>query len=326
MTPRPGTPALRMRDVTKRYRTIAALDNFCLDVPPGTIVGMVGSNGAGKTTALTAAAGLLRLQQGMIDVLGLGPFDARRHQGRVTLLPQDAALPGYARVREVLRYYGRLQGLTDPRLNRDIDRLLARFDLRDRALDPIRTLSHGMRRRVCIVQAFLGDPELVLLDEPLNGLDPKETVTARSFFRECRGRQSLVISSHLLTELEAVCDAVAFVDQGRTVRQAPLRDVLRDAGLITYHLDQDHAPLAELRSALPQARIDFTPEEQALRVQYPANRFEPPEIHAVVLPLLLDASVRILESRLGSTLEAEYLKSHPAPPSGDPHVDARDPP
>lgn len=302
--------ALTMSGVVKRYGRRMALNELDLRISKGAVFGLVGSNGAGKTTALTAAVGLLSIQGGAINVLEDGPFNPSRHRGRVSLLPQDAHMPGHARLEEILSYYGRLQGLDGARLNRAVELGLERVRLLDRRREPVRSLSHGMRRRLSIAQAFLGDPELVLLDEPLNGLDPREVVHIRTLFREGRGNQTLVISSHILSEVEAVCDHVAFIELGRTERQSTLREILRDDRQISYHLTPGPAPIETLAAALPEARLEHDPAKGRLVLHFSGARYAPAAANAAVLPVLLAAGVGVEEIRRGSGLEEEYLASH----------------
>jgi ABC-2 type transport system ATP-binding protein len=183
-----------------------------------------------------------------------------------------------------------------------------------------------MRRRLGIVQAFLGSPELVLLDEPLNGLDPKETVNARSYFQECRGRQTLVISSHLLSELEAVCDAVAFVEQGKTLRQGGLQEILREDRLLTYALDSFPLPLPALASAAPMVQMETVEERKELTVRFASSETSAQAVNASLVPILLAQGIGILEIRRGSSLEREYLQSHPMSDRNARNTDAREAP
>lgn len=301
-------PALEMRGVVKRYRSLRALDGLDLRVPAGSVFGLVGSNGAGKTTSLIAAAGLIRIQAGEIDLLGEGPFSPDRHRGRIALLPQDAQAPGHLRVDELLHFYGRLQGLEDPPLCREVDRVLELVHLTGRRRDKIRALSHGMRRRLTIAQAFLGNPALVLLDEPLNGLDPREVANIRNLFRDRRGNQTLVVSSHLLTELEAVCDHVAIIERGRRVRQDQLHDLTRNNRQLVYHLEPGPAiPMEALRGALPGADLQYAFDGSRLTVRFSDDDLTLAAVNATLVPALLGAGIGVLEIRRGSDLEQEYL-------------------
>ena len=308
--------ALRFDGVVKTYGRRRALDGLSLRVPAGVVAGLVGSNGAGKTTLMGVAAGLLRPRAGAVDVLGGGPFDAARHSGRVALLPQDAELPRDAPPGALLAFYGALQGLDRDAARRQAAELLDRVHLADRARSPSRTLSHGMRKRVMLAQCFVGAPELILLDEPLNGLDPRETAAMREFLREQRGRRTLLISSHNLHEIEAICDYVIFIEHGRVVRADTLEAVTGRAEQLTCLLGEGPTPDVEaLRSALNGMAIelDFDAGSRALVCRYRADRHDAGAVNAALLPRLLGQGCALLELRRGERLETQYL----APRDGD---------
>ena len=307
------TAALVMQGVTKNFGRIRALDGLDLEVPRGSIFGLVGSNGAGKTTAMTVALGLLRHNYGLIDVLGAGPFRPATHTGLATLLPQDAAFPPHARVEELLRFYGQLQGLPVAELARIMDELLDWVHLQDRRRSPVRTLSHGMKRRLAIAQAFLGSPELILLDEPLNGLDPREAARVRDLIRQRRGKQAIVISSHHLSDIEELCDRVAFIEHGRLVRQDTIEAFTHRGHHLTYLLAEGNVPLPALVTALPDVTWTEDPSPRCLRATFP-EKFSAEQLNAIVLHTLLEAGVGILEVRRGTDLESEYLRLSPATP------------
>ena len=298
-----------MKSVVKKYRKRVALDGLNLSVPRGSTFALVGSNGAGKTTALAAMMGLLKIQGGEINILGLGSFHPAIHGGRVSLLPQDAQLPGHARVREILRYYGRLQGIDAGSLPHEVDIWLDRLNLIDRANERVHSLSHGMRRRLTIAQAFLGDPELVLLDEPLNGLDPVETMNIRSLLRRRKASQTLIISSHLLTELETTCDHVAIIENGRTIRQDHIREFQQAETRIVYRVRQGPIPLENLRASIPAIRFERTHEAAEVAAILPPGSLLPEEVNARVFSFLTSEGLGLLEIQLGSDLETAYFKA-----------------
>lgn len=309
------TFALELKEVVKCYgRGVRALDGLDLSVPMGSIVGLVGSNGAGKTTAMAVSVGLLHMTQGSISLFGEGPFRADLHAGRVSLLPQDSRFPPHARVVDLLRYYGRLQGLADGELNQSIENLLEWVHLSDRRRSPVRTLSHGMNRRLSIAQAFLGNPDLVLLDEPLNGLDPIEAARIRELIRRRHGQQSIVISSHNLADIEALCDQVAFIEKGRLVRQDALDAIVHRRHRITYVLARPGGAVVEaVRAATPSVAWELSADNTMLTANF-APPMAPEELNTRALKVMLEQGVGILEIRRGSDLETEYLNMHPIQP------------
>lgn len=297
------TPALQLRGVRKRYGRAVALDGLDVVVPPGVICGLIGPNGAGKTTAFGIVGGLIRADAGEVDVLGQGTLDPYRLPGKVTLLPQDCELNPSTPVRTLLTYYGRLQGLTAKTARVAADRVLDEVALADRATSKIKQLSHGMRRRVALAQALVGEPELVLLDEPTSGLDPELVVRMRDLFALQRGKRTLVISSHNLAELEAVCDHVVFMERGRCVNAGSLAAVTNRGLLLNYELQQPIA-LDSVQAACED--FSFSWDGSTLLVQASAG-WDAPGINAKVVPLLLAADARLLEIRQGRSLEDAYL-------------------
>ena len=244
--------ALETRNLVKRYGRRRVLDGFTLAVPRGAVLGLVGANGAGKTTWMMTVAGLLRPSSGTIDILGGGPFDAAVHAGRFALLPQDSELPLEATPMGLFYRFGRLQGLSAEVARRSAAEVLKSVNLADRARSSIRSLSHGMRTRVRVAQCFLGNPELVLLDEPLNGLDPLEADRLRRFLRARAGKQTIVISSHNLHDVEQLCSHVALVENGKVMRMDTLAELTRGRSLESVFLGQSaEAP----QEALPAERL-----------------------------------------------------------------------
>lgn len=300
--------AIETRDLVKRYGARRALDGLTLAVPHFAVLGLIGPNGAGKTTWMMSVAGFLRTESGTINLLGHGPFDPAAHCGRITILPQDSELPLESRPLELLTHYGLLQGLTRHESASSAAAMLAEVHLGDRLNSPIRSLSHGMRKRVMIAQCFIGYPEVVLLDEPLSGLDPREVAHMRSFLTCRRGRQTLVISSHNLHDIEVMCDHVAFIEKGRTVRVATLEEIIGKACTLIYRLTAEPADTAALASAAPEATLTFDAATSSLVCRYDPRRTTPEEINRSLLPPLL-AQCGVTTVTCGASLENEYLKS-----------------
>ncbi len=302
--------ALRFVKVVKKFGRCHALDGLDLSVPAGVAMGLVGSNGAGKTTTFAVASGFTRMNAGSVDILGEGPFLPRRHAGRLAVMPQDTNFPPYARIQDILTYFARLQGIPNHRIHASVASILEWVHLQDRADAQIRTLSHGMRRRVVIAQAFLGQPEIVLLDEPMSGLDPREVVHIRQLLRQRPKQQTIMISSHNLHEIERVCDQVAFIREGRLIRHASMEEVTRRHHVVSYHLAPDRAlELAPLQQTLPGAKLTMT-EPGHLICQYSDSAQTVDAVNAIVLQYLLAHRIPVFEIRRGNELESIYMGDH----------------
>ena len=298
--------ALSTRDLVKRYGRRLALDGFTLAVPRGAMMGLVGANGAGKTTWMMAVAGFLRLASGAIDLLGRGPFDATIHSGRFAILPQDSELPLEARPGDMLYRYARMQGLSAEAARRSADEVLAAVNLSDRARSSVRSLSHGMRMRVRLAQCFIGSPEVVLLDEPLNGLDPVEADRIRRFLRARRGRQTIVISSHNLHDVETLCTHVAFVEKGRVARMSTLEAITRATSSVTYTLASEPADKAALEAAVPGVAFAWVEETRSLMCTFGESAGGVAAVNRKLLPALL-AQTDVISISSGLSLEQAYL-------------------
>ena len=221
--------AVSSKGLVKRYGKRRALDGFALDVPEGCVMGLVGPNGAGKTTWMMAVAGLVRTDAGTVGLFGTSQsFNAAVHSGRLAILPQDSELPLESTPEGFLRGLARLQGLKADAAKETVRKVLEAVNLADRAKASIRSLSHGMRKRLMAAQCFLGEPDLILLDEPMNGLDPEEAVRFRSLILSRREGCTVVVSSHNLADLEKFCTHVTFVRDGKVVKTAALRDLTAD--------------------------------------------------------------------------------------------------
>lgn len=296
--------ALRLRDVHKRYGKTVALDGLSLDVPAGCVMGLVGPNGAGKTTTFGVVSGAVKADAGSVDVLGEGPFDPARRGGQVSLLPQDCALNPHSSARELLRFYAELGGATRREAVKEAERVLELVELTDRGGSRVRQLSHGMKRRLAVAQALLGEPRLVLLDEPTGGLDPHLVVQMRDVLRAQRGERTLVVSSHILSDLEATCDEVAFLERGKCVRAGPV-DEVRGAAVVCVTLAEpiELETVEELLEGREPRLDGYTLRYQLLEHETAA------EAHAALIPALVEAGAQVREVRLGESLEDAYMAS-----------------
>jgi ABC-2 type transport system ATP-binding protein len=294
---------VRLVEVVKRYGRRVALDGLSLEIPRGRACAVIGPNGSGKTTMFAVIAGLLPINSGRVEVFEAGPFDARRDAGRLGLMPQDAAPSPHANLLQSLTHYAELTGKSRKDARDEAMHWLERVRLSDRARARPAELSHGMRRRFSVAQAFLGSPELVLLDEPTAGLDPELAAEMRSLFLEQRGQATLLLSSHILSELEDVCDYAVFLERGRLVRQGEMRQLLETDSLVRLKLSRQ-PNLDGLAQRVGALTIEWS--EPTLDVRLRGN--QPVEVaNAKLLRELLDQGVGIISVETGQSLEASYL-------------------
>ncbi|MFV0525000.1 MAG: ABC transporter ATP-binding protein [Acidimicrobiales bacterium] len=221
----PSTPAIEAIDLTKRYGHQVAIDRVSFSIPAGSVSGLVGPNGAGKTTVMAALLGLVRPTAGTARVLGADISQPDSYMRRVGALIEYPAFHPRLSGRENLRKLALLGGHDRPGL----DRILGQVGLTTRADDRFNTYSMGMKQRLGIAGALIGDPEIVVLDEPTNGVDPQGMKDIRAIIKgiSAEGR-TVLVSSHLLAELEAVCDHVVVLDSGGCAFAGRLSDLGRN--------------------------------------------------------------------------------------------------
>ncbi len=220
------TAALQIDHLSKRFGRSLALDGLSLSVEPGQVYGFLGQNGAGKTTTIRILLDLVRPTGGSVALFGKNPRRERSVLRRVGALVEGAAFYPYLSGRANLELLRRM----DHGVSESIDGLLHRVGLAGRGDDHFSTYSTGMKQRLGIAGALLGNPDLVILDEPTNGLDPVGRVEIRELVRALvdRDGKTVFLSSHLLGEVEQICDRVAIIDKGRLVREGPIADLLAE--------------------------------------------------------------------------------------------------
>jgi ABC-2 type transport system ATP-binding protein len=207
--------AIQVKGLTKQFRGgVRALDDVTFDVPTGSLFGLLGPNGAGKTTLFSVAAGFLKATAGSVEILGIDARQVADLQGRVSMLPQDAAFQAAVPVIDQLVMFGRLTGYDEAEAERRASEALDVVGLGKIAERGSRTLSHGMMKRVALCQAFIGEPEVIFLDEPTAGLDPENARRMREVIRSMRQNKTVVLSSHNLREIQEICDHAAILHEG----------------------------------------------------------------------------------------------------------------
>ena len=299
-----GDLAVETHGLTKRFGPNVAVDDVELLVPRGSAFGYLGPNGAGKTTLMRTLLGLTKADAGTMALLGIPvPSGRSRALARVGAIVDEPRFHGHLTGRENLRVLAAARG---SEAATRIEPALERVGLLGRADDRVSSYSMGMRQRLGVVACLLGDPELLFLDEPMNGLDPAGMADMRTMIQGLvREGRTVVLSSHLLDEVERTCDTVAIVDRGRVIRQGPIDELVRGAS-VTVEVDcTDPATAAGLVGASGVASsVQVT--DGGLRVQLPPGASR--EVVAEVNRRLVGGGIAVYRlEELRTSLEDWFL-------------------
>jgi ABC-2 type transport system ATP-binding protein len=304
-----STPALELVNLSKNFGRVKAVDGLSLRVPDKSVTAFVGANGAGKTTTFSLIGQFIKPSAGHISVFGKDISEYRFTGGAIGLLPQDMQYFEDRSVARQLELFARLGGMDPSDAKIEVGRVLQLTKLLEKADAKAGELSHGMRVRLGVAQALIGNPPLVLLDEPTAGLDPRMQAEFRQVVEAVRGRTTLLISSHNLTELQELCDYCCMVDKGRLVKQGPMSEMLA-SGSITLRILATKLPenLEALKELLPGIEMRLE-TDSALLLRLPRGQTEVAGINAKLLPWLLGKGVGVLEVRELKSLETTFLEA-----------------
>lgn len=224
-----GTPMIRVSNLSKRYGEIEALKSISFDVNKGEIVGFLGPNGAGKSTCLKIMTCFIPPTSGAVSIAGMDVSQqSRAVRGRFGYLPENAPLYGDMITYDYLKFVGSLRGLGGKKLATQILKAAERCGVANVLGQLVGTLSKGYRQRVCLAQALIHDPEILVLDEPTVGLDPNQVVEIRSLIKELGADRTVILSSHILPEVLATCDRIIIIHRGRIVANGTPAQLQKD--------------------------------------------------------------------------------------------------
>jgi ABC-2 type transport system ATP-binding protein len=264
--------AISCKDLTKRYGDVLALDHLSLDVPTGAIFGFLGPNGAGKTTALRLLTGLAFPDSGGATIAGMdiATGGAALHR-RIGFLDQSPQYYGWMRGRELLTFVGEIFGLRGKSLRERVDETLSLAGLTDAAHRRIGGYSGGMRQRLGLAQALINQPDVLFLDEPVSALDPEGRHDILEAIASLRGKSTIFMSSHVLADVERICDAVAIIDHGKLIVSATVTELQERYAQPIFTIEPEpgqDAKLAPLVNALREATWagDVVQEHGVIRV------------------------------------------------------------
>jgi ABC-2 type transport system ATP-binding protein len=220
---------IEVSHLTRWYGDFAAVHDVSFSVAEGEIIGLLGLNGAGKSTTLKILAGLLPPSSGTVRIAGADlTTEPQKMLGKIGYLPEDPPLYVDMTVCDFVRHIGRLKGMSKAQVDTRLPEVLRTAQLNGRENQVIDTLSHGYRKRVGIAQAIIHDPKLVILDEPISGLDPVQIVEMRKVIRGLAKGRAVMVSSHILSEIEQTCDRIFVIRGGKLIAQGTEEELTRE--------------------------------------------------------------------------------------------------
>ncbi len=232
---------IKVKQLCRQYGDVKAVDSVSFTIGRGEVIGLLGHNGAGKTTIMKMLTGYLEPTSGSIMISGLDiHHDIHRIQQHIGYLPENCPVWPEMTVIDYLLYQAKLHGVAEDQQYDAVVRAIQRTDLKRKASQPIHTLSRGYRQRAGVAQAILHDPDIIILDEPTNGLDPTQIKQMRSLINELAQSATIIISTHILQEVQAVCERVLIIRDGRLVVDSRL-DALQTGGQLLLRIDNREA-------------------------------------------------------------------------------------
>ncbi len=254
----PPEYTIEVENLHKRYGKLQAVNGISFQVSKGEIVGFLGPNGAGKSTTMRILTGYSQATSGIARICGIPvachPHDIKR---RIGYMPENNPLPQELRVKEYLKWRAKLKEIPAKDRNKRIDQVLQRCDLERAKSRIIGKLSKGYRQRVGIADAILANPEVIIMDEPTIGLDPHQVILIRDLIARLRGKMSVIISSHILPEIEMSCDQIIIINHGKIVGKGSPRELRKTfINFTSYELEMNGKPV-DLSDALLKVAPDM---------------------------------------------------------------------
>lgn len=254
---------IEIRNLTKLYGERKAIDNLTFTVKKGEVMGFLGPNGAGKTTTMKIITGFMAPTSGEVKIAGFDVFEEPLEvKKRIGYLPETPPIYGDMVVRDFLSFVAQLKGIEKSQVKKYVDRAIEKTLLGEVSHRLIQNLSKGFRQRVGLAQAIVSDPEILILDEPTVGLDPRQVAEIRSLLNELRGSHTIILSTHILPEVQATCERVIIINKGRIVAEdtlSGLSNKLKGSSVVRIRVRRNATELANsLRSMNGVVSVDVT--------------------------------------------------------------------
>ena len=298
---------LEIENLHRSFGKTKALNGLSLSIPENSISAFVGANGAGKTTTFSVLGQFIRPNQGELRVGGRSLAEFKKQGEFIGILPQDMQYFEDRSVHAQLSLFAKLSGLSSSKAKEEASRVLSLVRLEDKASVKPSELSRGMLVRLGVAQALIAEPKLILLDEPTAGLDPSMVASFRSVVEGLRGKATVVISSHNLSELEELCDYVCIIDKGKLVYQGRMQEVLSKSSSVIVNTTESKVDLSSLSSELRAIELSQSEDAQIVATFDP-KLMSIEEVNKQLLPALISRGIGITSIRSTQSLEDWYFE------------------
>ncbi len=313
--PRSTEGLVRFESVTKRYGNKFAVENLSFEIAQGEVIGFLGPNGAGKTTAMRILAGYFSPTSGRVILDGMDLFrEPQRAKRHVGYLPEVVRLYPDMRVREYLRYVAELKGIRPKDIPMEMEEKISLCGLTDVERRLIGRLSKGFRQRVGLAQALIGDPPVLVLDEPTTGLDPKQISEIRALIRDLGKRRAVILSTHILPEVSMICNRVIMIHQGKVLASGTVRELEsclkdREAIFVTVPGAQYQETAEEILSKISGVENVRVVERHENEIQFCLETAQDEDLRPEITKFFVESKIPVLEIRRDQlTLEEIFLK------------------
>lgn len=288
--------AIEVHDVMKSFGRQQVLKGLNMTIPAQTVYGFIGVNGAGKTTTFGILSSFLPFRSGTFSI-----------NGTLSIFPQDTKLYEGINVEKQLRFFCELGGIKKRDIGTEIERVLTMVNMQQYKKKRPERLSHGMNKRLAIAQSFIGDPDIILLDEPIAGLDPQNAHEIKELIKKLGKEKTIVVSSHTLSEISEMCDLVGLIHNGKMQFEGSLEKLTESQSIIKIKI-VGQVDLKKLEAIPGIITAQFNESSQTLSMHYARKESSPDNIIRTIIEHLYKNDIGILEITRGEKLEDSFLK------------------
>ena len=301
---------IELENVTKKYGDFTAIDNMSFKINKGEIVGFLGKNGAGKTTTLKMITGLINPTEGKILING--EKINNKSKKIIWFMPENTPLYQDMTVSEFINYVGELKKMKKTERAEEVNRLIKELGLQDVKDKLIKNISRGYKQRVSMAGALIGNPEIIIMDEPTIGLDPKQVVEIRNLIKSLKDKHTVLFSSHILSEVDQICEKVIIIDKGKLIVQDTLNNIEDkiNKNVIVVDVEDDENNIEMIKQDFKEIKdIKFVKNKEKNIKEYEIFVSKDCDIRKELFNTLPKYSINIVELKTSQTsLEEAFMK------------------